>query len=158
MVKYVVISGISYEDIKKEVLSISDLDTRSLNNTVKAIENRELASRAVASPSQQHNASAIYSNTSKDIQTKLTQKTKCNGCNKTIQRFKLRRRGASKRLKEFNLCVSCWVKEKTQSDDNTAPQNKQTTGTIFDVLPSASIHTEQQNLYRLCFDGLTLCI
>ena len=61
------------------------------------------------------------------------------------QRFKLRRREASKSLKEFNLCVGCWVKEKTQSDDNTAPQNKQTTGAIFDVLSSASIHTAPSN-------------
>ena len=47
IVKYVVISGIVDEDIKKDVLGHPDLDTRSLNETISLIENKEMAVRAM---------------------------------------------------------------------------------------------------------------
>ena len=53
MVKYVILSGIADEDIKKEVLGIPDLDEKTLKDTVTAIENKEMASRAISTPAQQ---------------------------------------------------------------------------------------------------------
>lgn len=40
IVKYVVISGIADEEIKKEVLGIPDLDTKSLNETITTKEQK----------------------------------------------------------------------------------------------------------------------
>ena len=61
----------------------------------------------------------MYSDTSKYIQTKLAQKTN----NKIIQRFKLRRKGASKSLKEFNLLCRLPAERKL---NQTATQHHRT--------------------------------
>ena len=48
IVKYVVISGIADEEIKKNVLGHADLDSKSLNNTISLIETKEMAARAMS--------------------------------------------------------------------------------------------------------------
>jgi len=132
MVKYVVISGISDEDIKKEVLGISDLDTKSLNDTVATIENKEMASRAILTPSIQLQTNAI-SDPPKDMQNKLLMKTNCKNCKKSILKFKLRRKGPNKVLKEFHLCVDCWRKE------NVPSVTKETAGALFDTISTINM-------------------
>ena len=42
IVKYVLISGISDEDIKKDVPACDDLDNRSLNETISVIKSKEM--------------------------------------------------------------------------------------------------------------------
>ena len=42
IVKYVLISGISDEDIKKDVPECDDLDNRSLNETISIIKSKEM--------------------------------------------------------------------------------------------------------------------
>ena len=42
IVKYVLISGISDEDIKKDVPECDDLDNRSLNETISVIKSKEM--------------------------------------------------------------------------------------------------------------------
>lgn len=137
MVKYVIISGIADEDIKKEVLGAPDLDAKSLNDTITIIENKEMAARAIAMPDRHHQTNAINSDISKDVQLKLAQKSKCKQCHKTIQRYKLRNKGPNKVLKEFQLCVDCWRKDRWP--ENGEPQGKPTTGAIFDVIKAVHV-------------------
>ena len=47
IVKYVIITGIVDEDIKKDVLGYEGLDSKSLNDTISIIENKEMAARAM---------------------------------------------------------------------------------------------------------------
>ena len=49
IVKYVLISGIVDENIKKDILSNSDLDDKTLNATISLIETNEMATRAMMS-------------------------------------------------------------------------------------------------------------
>ena len=112
MVKYVILSGIVDEDIKKEVLSVPDLDNKSLNDTITIIENKEMAVRAISQPQQLHQASAVNVDIQKD--SKLNQKSNCKKCHKVIQRFKLRRKGHIKVFKEFSLCID-WLEERKPS-------------------------------------------
>ena len=138
MVKYVVISGIVDEDIKKEVLGIPDLDTKSLNDTVTTIENKEMATRAILAPNIQIQTNAI-NDSPKDIDKKLLIKTSCKNCKKSIQKFKLRRKGPNKVLKEFNLCVDCWKK------DNVPQTDKETAGALFDTIGTIRTSTNNSN-------------
>ena len=144
MVKYVILSGISDEDIKKEVLGIPDLDEKTLKDTVTTIEKKEMASRVISTPSQQLiQSNAINSNDiPKDMQIKLSLKSKCKDCSKTIQRYKLRRKGSNKFLKEFKLCVDCWKKSNTK-DDSITP--KATTGALFDTIASIKGSSKSKN-------------
>ena len=59
IVKYVLISGIADEDIKKDVLGCDNLDDKSLNETISIIENKEMASRVMSSYSSASNNASI---------------------------------------------------------------------------------------------------
>ena len=58
ILKYVLISGISDEDIKKDVLEYDDLDNQPLNETISVIENKEMAARTMSTYSS---STAVYS-------------------------------------------------------------------------------------------------
>ena len=83
IVKYVVISGIVDEEIKKDIISCADLDSRSLNDTISPIENKEMAARAMTSNISTSVTLAANSGykQSKDLQAKLALKAKCRNCN-----------------------------------------------------------------------------
>eukprot|EP00111_Clytia_hemisphaerica_P012758 TCONS_00037534-protein len=136
MVKYVVISGIADEDIKKEVLGFPDLDTKSLSDTIATIENKEIASRAIISTPNLQNSAINNDSHPRDIQSKLSIKTNCKSCKKTIQKFKLRRKGPSKVLKEFHLCVDCWKNENVPAKDAASA--------LFDTISTISFATSIQ--------------
>ena len=122
IVKYVVISRISDETIKKDILGHADLDTRSLNDTISLIKNKEMAARAMSSPgtTTDFSIAPLHSSKqkqSKELQAKLALKTKCATCSKQMQRFKVLRG----RVKEFSLCIDCWKAKNpkpTSSDEN----------------------------------------
>ena len=130
IVKYVVISGIVDEDIKKDVLGHADLDTRSLNDTISLIENKEMAVRAMTTSISADMTTAVNqtkSKSSRDVQTKLSLKKKCQNCDKLMPKFILRKG----KLKEFNICIDCW-KDQHGKKNNT-------TGALFDVIGGTSI-------------------
>lgn len=112
IVKYVVISGLAEEDIKKDVLGSQDLDDKSLNKTISVIENKEMAVRALSnsltSPISTGSSLSAIANDKKhltaEVQKKLSMKGSCKVCNKHFQKFKMRYR----KLKEFDQCIECW--------------------------------------------------
>ena len=63
IVKYVIISGICDEEIKKDILGDSRLDDLTLNETISLIGNKEMAIRAMSSYSGHHdstNTAAVH--------------------------------------------------------------------------------------------------
>ena len=87
IVKYVVVSGIAYEEIKKDVLGHADLDSKSLNNTISFIENKEMAARAMSTAGSSSDFNmAVHQQgkqkLSKNLEIKLATKTKCKTCDK----------------------------------------------------------------------------
>jgi len=108
MVKYVILSGIADEDIKKEVLGVPDLDDKSLNDTITIIENKEMAIRAISQPQQQQQqASTINADTKRTPNSteikRIKNAIKSSNNSKFVERDKV--------LKEFSLCIDCWRKE-----------------------------------------------
>ena len=109
IVKYVIISGIVDEEIKRDILGLPDLDDKSLNDTILLIENKEMAIRAMNVTSQSETTASIsktHHKQSKELDSKLSMKIPCQSCSKMIPRFKLRRG----KPKEFTHCISCWKK------------------------------------------------
>ena len=76
-VKDVLISGLSDDDIRKDVLGWSDLDVKTVKDTVTFIESKEMACDAL-NKQIQHAGIA---------QTNKAGKRKCKNCNTEIEKF-----------------------------------------------------------------------
>ena len=157
IVKYVVISGIVDEEIKRDILGHPDLDEKSLNNTISLIENKEMASRAMTTSVSLNDLAGISNSTPRKVPTKegeskLSIKISCKSCSKPINQFKLRRG----KFREFTHCIACWRKI-----HNVPPSNYSTmenTGAIFDTLSSLTNKTDSParktvSLNHHIFDG-----
>ena len=120
IVKHVVISGLVDGDIKRDVLGLSDLDHKSLTDTITIIENKEMALRAttVGAQADAHSAgiaSNSDSSVDKGLQAKLSTIVKCRSCGKDMNRYKFIKGKFRKTpiLKEFNRCIDCWASQRT---------------------------------------------
>ena len=86
IVKYVLISGISDEDIKKDVLGYYDHDKKLLNETISVTENKEMTARTIStySSSTTENAAIHQDSTNfksnDNITAQLNIKTSCQPC------------------------------------------------------------------------------
>ena len=131
IVKYVLISGIADEEIKKDVLGHENLDSKTLNETISIIENKEMAVRAMNATVSVDSAMAVhndaYKRSNQNPDPKLTIKVQCKTCPRQIFKFKLRKGN----YKQFSHCVQCW--RKLHSDDSGDKQ-----GAIFDVVGAVS--------------------
>ena len=138
IVKYVIISGICDEEIRKDILGFSTLDDLTLNETISLIENKEMAVRAMSSYTGQHdatNTSAVHQKPIKsDLNKKLQLKSKCKNCDKVIQKFKMR----YGKLREFDLCIECWR-------DKNSNKNQDNNSALFDVVSGVSTSTSNKS-------------
>ena len=148
IVKHVLLAGIVDEDIKREVLDLQDLDSKSLNDTISLIESKEMAARAMSaqfSGSGQNNIAAAHnkgsSTANNALRTKLAQKTNCKKCNVSMQKYKqFKPKSGPPKLREFDLCKECWDTEKqTASKDSSKPLSA---NAIFDQLSAVWIGGE----------------
>ena len=140
IVKYVIISGICDEEIKKDILGDSRLDDLTLNETISLIGNKEMAIRAMSSYSGHHdstNTAAVHQrqpNKPTDHQKKLQLKSKCKNCDREIQKFKMR----YGKLKEFDLCIECWRAKNSN-------KNKDNNSALFDVVGGLSTNRSEKS-------------
>ena len=107
IVKYNLISAISDEEIKKDVLRYYDLDNKSHNETISKIKNKEMTARVMSSYSSSTTKNAaihqdsIKLKSNDNITAKLNIKTSCQSCEKPVSKFKLRR----EKINEFTHCI-----------------------------------------------------
>ena len=114
IVKHVIISGIVDTDIRRDILSVTDLDSKSLEETIALIESKEMVARILPNNSASYGAAASSKppagahNVS--LKAKLSLITQCKTCGKDMNKFKLIKRRGSRQetLKEFSQCISCW--------------------------------------------------
>ena len=86
--KYVLISGICDDDIKKDVLSYSDIDVKSLNDTITLIESKEMAVRAMSAKVSDFSVSAATdSKLPFGLQDKLAINSVCKGSSDQMLRY-----------------------------------------------------------------------
>ena len=106
MVKDVVITGLADEEVKRDVLGWSDLDDKSLEETVNFIEAKEMARDAM----KKGPIAAGISSYKKAVagESKASTKTLCNLCKTEIEKFVWSKR--QKKTVECTLCYPCWRK------------------------------------------------
>ena len=109
MVKDVVISGLVDEDVKKEVLGWSDLDNKTLDQTVAFIEAKEMARDALSKEPITAGLST-YKKSKADSAAKASPRILCKSCKTEIKQFVWSKR--QKRSIECTYCHPCWKKSR----------------------------------------------
>ena len=125
VVKDVLIAGIADVDIRKEILSIPDLDEKTDKDLVDVIEAKEIAMKAwnntpvlgTAGISHYRRDTKLDS-ASDSLKEKLALMGKCGTCNKEMSIHKKFPSGKINK-KPFKLCPKCW-KDNSQSKNNAS--------------------------------------
>ena len=105
MVKDVVIAGLVDEEVKKDVLGWSDLDNKSLGETVTFIEAKEMARDALGKGPI---AAGLSAYKKAKAEAKPATKIPCKSCKTEIEKFVWSKR--QKKTIECNFCFPCWKK------------------------------------------------
>ena len=117
IVKLVLLDGIADEDISKNVLRTTDIDSRSLGDTVALIDGMETAARAMAADGHRVAATAYRRLTRAQKPTTRTSPTGTNPDETESQpntfrcsrgRFTPRFGRVRGRPEEFKMCLECW--------------------------------------------------
>ena len=132
IVKDVLISGLSDDDIRKDVLGWSELDTKTVNDTVIFVESKEMARDALTK--QITNASITQKST----------KRKCRNCNIEIERFTWNKR--QRKMIEVSLCLPCWrqANPRLKGQQSAAPDGKKEPTNEASVITIASTSNDRQ--------------
>ena len=124
IIKDVVVAGLSDEDIRKDVLGWTDLDTATVADTVKFIENKEMARNAMGGEQQTVNAMSTFKRgkrsddhkpgdkSDEEISRDLRKTAKCPGCGEIFHTFKKMGRGTRTNRTPFAKCKKCFDTEK----------------------------------------------
>ena len=123
VVKDILISGIEDSDIRKDVLGITDIDSKTDKDIVKFVEEKEIARNALQTSMStaalsSYNKSRKVLDTSADIATKkkLAMRSKCETCTVEISPYK-QYRGEKLNKDPFKTCVSCHKKANAKKQD-----------------------------------------
>ena len=121
MVKDVVISGLVDEEIKKEVLGWSDLDEKSIEETITFIEAKEMARDALSKAPIAAGVSS-YKKLGTATDKKPATKVQCKICKSEIEKLVWNRR--QQKMIERTHCLSCWKKKKSKTPIENATHDE----------------------------------
>ena len=88
VVKMVLLNGLADAEIKRDILGTTDLDDKSLDDTVALVESKEIANRSMGGPGEINNAATSYQKV-KANDSRLKIKIKCSDCGKEFPKHKL---------------------------------------------------------------------
>ena len=108
IIKDVLISGLSDEEIKIEVFGWHDLDQKTVDQTVQFIEAKEMARNALTKTSTM-SAISTYKKAGRKRNNNDTATRPCKGCSTRVEKLVWSRR--QKKMVERNFCGPCWTKQ-----------------------------------------------
>ena len=146
IVKDVLITGLVNDEIKREVLGWTELDTKRVDETVSFIEGKEMAwdtlnnqPIAAAVSSYKANSKTVPSNHSKVMTT-------CKDCNKQMEQYSWSKR--QNRMIECTLCLKCWQKANPRKPRKSTPPEKpadETSAILIGAIASSSVEVSITN-------------
>ena len=117
IVKQVVLCGLADSDIKKDVLGVSGINTKTLAETLGIIEDKETAARATTDRATAGAATSYKKISAGDNRLKST--GKCDKCSKTFTNKAIRsRKGKNDEITTFTTCKDCWKKARPPPKTN----------------------------------------
>ena len=119
MVKDVVVAGLVDEEVKKDVLGWSDLDGKSLEETITFIEAKEMARDAL---NKGQITAGISTYKKGNANSRTANKIQCKFCKAEIEKLVWSKR--QKKMIEITCCMPCWKKNnprrwKGSTDDSS---------------------------------------
>ena len=151
VVKDILISGIEDSDIRKDVLAIPELDSKSDKDIVKFVEEKEIARNALQTTLD---ASALSSynkerksgetNANSAVKKKLSLRGKCANCALEISLYKQYRGGKMNR-EPFKLCFSCHKKQsRPQQQKSKQEEGTSETATVLNFIAALDLSNETE--------------
>ena len=146
IVKDVLVAGLVDEDIKKDVLGWSELDTKDVNETVAFIESKEMARDALKQNKPINAALSQYkkSKTLSATAPPATSKGSCKTCKVDIDKLVWSKR--QKKFVETSMCLPCWQKANPRRVKNSRPatdvKDDETAALLVGALSTTTIHDD----------------
>ena len=142
VIRDVILAGVRDTDIRREALSTSGLQERSVNDIIAFIENREMASKAVSIRNGDASSSFAATSTFKRQKTpqsksQVSEKSElamCPDCGNSYALFRRNQRGSWNR-NAYKNCLDCWRSSRKPSNDARAKPSSVT------VLAASQIST-----------------
>ena len=149
VVKDVLIAGIADNEVRKDLLGWTDLDSKSDKDIVKFVEEKEIAKNAysgslgtaagmssyVKSRRDEHSRKEDDDGSAALLKKKLAMKGKCSKCKSEMMLYKSYRSGRIN-MEPFDLCITCFKKNKTNESKNMQATNKSESSAIFSFIAS----------------------
>lgn len=145
IVKLDLVNGLADEEIWKEVLEATEIDNKTLSETVALLDGKETAPRAGLNESPKIAASSYkrmargQTNLSSPVTThdhseqdKLKRKIRCQCGHMTSQFGKVRGK-----LKEFQTCPDCWKKNRQRIRTSRQPESSGPMEAMFHYVATA---------------------
>ena len=164
VVKHVVINGLHDVDIRREVLGVTDLDDKTLAETIGLIEAKETAMRSMsgrASGGEGAGAAMSSYKRLKKIQTsdkRLQLTGKCETCDSVFKNRQLRQsKNKDDEIRVLKLCEKCWSSQRKnkgesksgkQGADSVAVNNADKTDQFLAAACSEPVPGQQKKCRR----------
>ena len=125
IVKDVLIAGLVDEEIKKEILGWSEVDNKSVEETVSFIEGKEMARDAIQQPTPIATAplSSYKAGKNKPPLQQPQERTRCSECSTEMDKMVWNQRQG--KYIERSLCLTCWKKSNSKPKKKKHGQVKQ---------------------------------
>ena len=144
IVRWVLLAGLASPDISREVLGTTDIDNKSLADTITLIKAKERAVRALNSDASQSASVSAVSTFRKAQGTgpaggMSSQTVNCATCSKLTAKFGKNRKGQTV---EYRMCTACFRtsrRRKTPASMST-PSTADSSAAVFDVIGGISLH------------------
>ena len=116
------LNGLSDEDVKREVLGDSNLDEKSLEETIKLVEGKEVGLRSVGGIKDQSSGVTGYKRGKKiaAMDKRLSEKGKCESCKEEfLVHGVVKKAGKDDLLKRYRICKSSFDRKKAERKRDT---------------------------------------
>ena len=150
VIKDILIAGIEDHEILKDVLGMTDLDTKTDKDIVRFVEEKEIARNAMQASSSNANALSGHNKSAyrkmnpppaeTEIKKKLAMKGKCSDCQKEISLYK---KYASGKLNKdaFKVCTGCYRKTK-KSESKTETNESTEASSVFSFIGALNVEDD----------------
>ena len=106
VIRDVLLSGLADMEIRREALSISEMNDKSINKIISIIESKEMARNATPSASSL-SAMSTYKKTKNAPKQVQHQKVPCPECKKPFQQFRQKPNGETNK-QPYKQCIDCF--------------------------------------------------
>ena len=142
-IKDVMLAGIADDDIRREALGTEDILSKSVNNIISFVENKEMGRKATESSSVA--AVSSFKRQKKGAQGQIDDRSaqvSCESCKKLF--FPFRNKKGGRNSKPFKYCLTCWRNKRSNAVQSLESTND--ADLVQQDLQVSSLHVSTNNI------------